>query len=353
MRGEKRNREISDSYQEDEGEKVGSELGKFLELFGEEIKLSMSKKSSIIESTEAINKILDNINNVDIDNNVLFYFVNDKAIRIFEEYLLYLESKIDSETSDIIFKSLKLFLNVIFDISNLEYGGEYENIKPMVLGMFLDSNIIKNLMDVINKVELQFENECNLISKKSTYYEEILFDYFNLLESILELDPKRSSSELLKCKKLFSWLLNSLEDDIGKTGGDNNARANKAIGSISQSKIEILSIMFQNMNYSDIIELETFSVNIMDLLLIKLANMGLINGEVIGYENREFVHNIIDIICSLLLFEKERLNFVELEGIELMLKFIKEKIFLRSLSVKVLSFALLSNSSINNKFVKL
>ncbi|KAK6587809.1 hypothetical protein RS030_81210 [Cryptosporidium xiaoi] len=353
MRGEKRNREISGSYQEDEGEEVGSELGKFLELFGEEIKLGMNKKSSIIESTEAINRILDNINNVDIDNNVLFYFVNDKAIRIFEEYLLYLESRIDSETSDIIFKSLKLFLNIILDISNLEYGGEYENIKPMVLGMFLDRNIIKNLMGVINKVELQFVNERNLISKQSAYYEEILFNYFSLLESILELDPKRSSSELLKCKKLFSWLLNSLEDDIGTTNGDNNARANKAIGNISQSKIEILSIMFQNMNYSDILELETFSVNIMDLLLIKLANMGLINGEVIGYENREFIHNIIDIICSLLLFEKERLNFVELEGIELMLKFIKEKVFLRSLSVKVLSFALLSNSSINNKFVKL
>ncbi|KAH8739611.1 hypothetical protein FG386_001168 [Cryptosporidium ryanae] len=353
MGGEKRNRETNSIYEGDDLEEAEYEVRKFLELLGKEIQIRVNIKDAAIDGIETINKILKDINNVVLNNNVIFYFVDGKAESIFGEYLLYLESKVGDGTCKVVVKSLKLFLNVVLDISNLEYGGEFESLKPMVLGMLLNKNIIENLMDVIHKLELQYNNEYSPANRELIFYEDVLFDYFNFLESVLELDPQKSSSGLLKYRKLLSWLLNSLDDSNGGSASGNGVKANATIGNASQNKIEILSIMFQNVTYSDLLELDTFSVNIMDLLLVKLANMGLIEGEVVGSENREFIYNIVDIMCSLLLFEKERLNFVELEGLELMLKFIKEKVFLRSLSVKVLSFALICDSNVNNKFVNL
>jgi len=76
----------------------------------------------------------------------------------------------------------------------------------------------------------------------------------------------------------------------------------------------------------------------------KSAAAGAASGGAVGVEaalEEEFVENCFDCICSTLLVDANRLNFVENEGVELMVMIIRAKSAAKTAALKALDFALL------------
>lgn len=311
----------------------------------EEISLNDIKDLVKFSFSEMIKDCLESLN-----NTILLSNIQEKNERT-EKLLNELKSKI-----------LKLILNILLDISEFQDLSSQigsQDVNSLKLKILLESGLRLNLLKAIRNIENIYlynlktqsvsskeaqDTDCLLDHETELLQESILEAYFQLLESTIEIDPKNVSKEFTDFQELFEWLIQIFDSDDCLI-----------VDEIISLKMEILSIIFQYIKVSQIC---TNNKNIdkrelMDKLLIKLANFGLKDGEIGGIKEKEFVHNIVDIICNFL-FEKDmRKEFSDLQGLELMVKFMKESLFMRPLSVKVVSFALLDKGEMCNRFIQM
>ncbi|KAJ1611622.1 hypothetical protein OIY81_1635 [Cryptosporidium canis] len=256
---------------------------------------------------------------------------------------------------------VKLILNIFLDISEFRDQSQIVNpdINAMKLELLLETGFEKSLLKLIQTIEsiynanmqayassLQNDENCFkfMNHEHELLLESILSTYFQLLESTIEIDPKKVSKQLVELDGFFEWMIQILDNDGPSVANE-----------LSSLKIELLSIIFQFIKVSEMSN-SAILINkkeIMDKFLVNLANFGLRDGEVTEVKEREFVHNIVDIICNFLFEEDFRREFCDLQGLELMVKFMKEKVFMRPLSIKIVSFALLEKGEMNDKFVQL
>ncbi|QOY41814.1 Uncharacterized protein with Armadillo-like helical [Cryptosporidium parvum] len=260
-------------------------------------------------------------------------------------------------------KILKLILNILLDISEFQDEssqiGENSNINSIKLKLLLENDLRLSLLKSIKSIEhiyLQTLKADNISKKEDQNFEElishesellqesVLETYFQLLESTIEIDPENVSKEFTEFEELFDWLIQILDDE-----------ESSIVDEITSLKMEILSIIFQYIKLSQesTIWKKTNKKQFMDKFLVKLANLALRDTEIGGIKEKEFLHNIIDIICNLLFEEEMRKEFCDLQGLELMIKLMKEKTSMRHLSIKVVSFAMLDKGEMNNKFIQM
>ncbi|KAH8583647.1 uncharacterized protein ELE39_003355 [Cryptosporidium sp. chipmunk genotype I] len=260
-------------------------------------------------------------------------------------------------------KILKLILNVLLDISECQDEASQirgnQDIHSIKLKLLLENGLRLSLLNSIRNIEniylqtLKADNSSRkegqdfnkLINHENELLQEsVLETYFQLLESTIEIDPKNVSKEFMEFQELFEWLIHILDDEECLI-----------VDEITSLKMEILSILFQyiKLSQASTIWRKTNKRQFMDQFLVKLANIGLRDTENLGIKEKEFLHNIIDIICNLLFEEEMRREFCDLQGLELMVKLMKEKTFMRHLSVKVVSFALIDKGEMSNKFVQM
>ncbi|OII75539.1 uncharacterized protein cubi_02060 [Cryptosporidium ubiquitum] len=259
-------------------------------------------------------------------------------------------------------KIFKLILNVLLDISEFQDGSSQignQDINTLKLKLLLEDGLTFSLLKTVRNIENMYLRNLkaeSIFSKKSQDFgelidhenellqESILETYFQFLESTIEIDPKKVSKEFTNSEGLFEWLMQIFDND-----------ESFIVDEITSLKMEILSIIFQ---YIKVSQISTNGINIdkkevMDKFLVKLATFGLRDGEIGGIKEKEFVHNIVDIICNSLFEEDMRKEFNDLQGLELMVKLIEEKAFMRPLSVKILSFALIDKGEMSNKFIQI
>ncbi|KAF7458919.1 Catenin-beta-like protein [Cryptosporidium felis] len=252
-------------------------------------------------------------------------------------------------------KSIKLILNILLDISEIQIADEGQsNLSSTKLKIILASEIQDSLIEIVrvlevlysvtnentNNIDDNFKNDSN--QDQMLHAESTLLAYFQLLEAVIEIDPKTTSKVFVESEKIFEWLIEIFRSD------------NYYVDEISSNKVEILSIILQNYEISELKRLSFIKMKeFLDRFLVILATLGLKDTEVREIKEKEFIYNLSDIICILLLEGEFRNIFGNLQGLELMVKFIKEKIFMRQVSIKIVSFALLEKGELNNKFIQL
>ncbi|KAL3128281.1 hypothetical protein CHM_5g3800 [Cryptosporidium hominis] len=317
---------------------------------------------------EKVYYIFEKINQREIFFKDIEDYLNVSFSKVINECLLGLNIIVSPDHDQVIInglkiKILKLILNILLDISEFQDEssqiGENSNINSIKLKLLLENDLRLSLLKSIKIIEhiyLQTLKADNISKKEDQNFEElmnhesellqesILETYFQLLESTIEIDPMNVSKEFTEFEELFDWLIQILDD-----------KESSIVDEITSLKMEILSIIFQYIKLSQesTIWKKTNKKQFMDKFLVKLANLALRDTEIGGIKEKEFLHNIIDIICNLLFEEEMRKEFCDLQGLELMIKLMKEKTSMRHLSIKVVSFAMLDKGEMNNKFVQM
>ncbi|CUV06363.1 unnamed protein product [Cryptosporidium hominis] len=317
---------------------------------------------------EKVYYIFEKINQREIFFKDIEDYLNVSFSKVINECLLGLNIIVSPDHDQVIInglriKILKLILNILLDISEFQDEssqiGENSNINSIKLKLLLENDLRLSLLKSIKIIEhiyLQTLKADNISKKEDQNFEElmnhesellqesILETYFQLLESTIEIDPMNVSKEFTEFEELFDWLIQILDD-----------KESSIVDEITSLKMEILSIIFQYIKLSQesTIWKKTNKKQFMDKFLVKLANLALRDIEIGGIKEKEFLHNIIDIICNLLFEEEMRKEFCDLQGLELMIKLMKEKTSMRHLSIKVVSFAMLDKGEMNNKFVQM
>lgn len=318
---------------------------------------------------------LEDINYKELTMSDIEYLLELKFPDIIQDCLEYLANKIspcnrkvnkDEDGNDfgvIEVKVLKFILNILLDVSEFHDYSQIINSEfgALKLKFLFECGIGGNLLLAVENIEELYL--CNSDVESSftqihgsgvgcefmhheveMLYESALVTYFQLLESTIEIDPLRVSKKLMELEGLFEWLVKALDD------------GNRSIvDEISSLKVEILSIMFQFVRLSEV-NIESRPINkrnLIDKFLIVMANFGLRDSEIGGVKEKEFVYNVVDIVCNFMFETDLRNEFSSLQGLELMIKFMKDDSFMKVLSIKIISFALIEEGEMNNNFIKL
>jgi beta-catenin-like protein 1 len=152
-----------------------------------------------------------------------------------------------------------------------------------------------------------------------------------LFENLLEL--RSALAESFRKTNLFKWLLMRVKSP--------------AFEPVKLHAVEILAILLQN-SVENRTHVAT-ALGGMEALLVSASLYRKQNIE--GAEEAEFVENLFDSLCSLVLDEANRDLFREKEGIDLMLRVIKEKKIPRRVALKVLDLSLQDNAANCKNFV--
>ena len=161
-----------------------------------------------------------------------------------------------------------------------------------------------------------------------------VFHTLSLIENLLSLRPSLSES-ICEQTPILSWLINRLNQST--------FNQNK------QYTSEILSILLQNSKKNKL----NFVSNIdnIDIVLKSISKYKNINPK--DGEELEYLENLFNILCSLLLENEVKTKFNKLEGIELMVLIAQQKKLISSYrSIKVLDHAL-SNEENSEKFINI
>lgn len=204
---------------------------------------------------------------------------------------------------------------VVFEeITDADCLQELENPKQ-----FLEILIGSNIFELLVNNLFRLENESSNADDK-----QIVGDILSVLENFL--DVYSYSSKLLGEKtKLFDWLIKRI-----RIGGMDT---NKLFAS------ELLNTLAVDANNQLILAKRQVLPHFLKILL------EFQHKRISDSEEEEFIHNIVNTICSLLLKKENQLIFRNSDGIGIMLTFLKENNIYRHFGIKILDFATQNNSN--------
>ncbi|KAL7066990.1 hypothetical protein ACR3K2_25520 [Cryptosporidium serpentis] len=195
---------------------------------------------------------------------------------------------------------------------------------------------------LIGEILIKLENSISTdIDDNKENIDTAISKGLQLIENLLDVDPIQVSNKIFAAKELYNLLLSCLKSK--KLEIDSNFAY----------KAEILCILVQNSLDCCRNTFENYSDSILDLILVTLAKFGLRKEEPKFIEEKEFLFNLSDILSVILLENEARVVFNKLEGIDLMIRLMRETIFLRPLATKIISFSLINSSENCNVFVEM
>ncbi|EGG04537.1 uncharacterized protein MELLADRAFT_49123 [Melampsora larici-populina 98AG31] len=200
------------------------------------------------------------------------------------------------------------------------------------------------VMELVNRLiehqllELLVSTMVSRLNEKEEAERNGVFHSLSLIENLISLDPYLSI-QLIEKTPILKFLLQRIKPTSSNRDGIPS------------------SLAFQNQQYSSeicAILVQSFSQN--RRALVNEGGMDVLLEVLSIYRKRdpkdadeiEFMENVFDTLCSVLLEAEHKVKFLEGEGVELMVIMMKEKKLARSRSLKVLDHALVGEEGVKN-----
>jgi beta-catenin-like protein 1 len=177
------------------------------------------------------------------------------------------------------------------------------------LELFISNDIFGILVNLLFSLSEDVKDEYQIVS-----------DILSVLENFIEIYPF-SSQLLCENTKLLNWLLKRIYREDDEVSFPNKLFASEILNSLIQASTE-----------NQILFTKRDGLNLTLQLVTQLPEP---NGE----EGEEFVHNLVNTICSCLLIPEHQKLFKDIDGIKSCIELMKSNNIFRHLAVKVLNYA--------------
>lgn len=209
-------------------------------------------------------------------------------------------------------------INLIRELFDYELDQESYDMVTQLYDVFIESKLVEALVSNLSRFNEEKPEESEAVHKS-----------LNIIEHILELKPLMAQY-MVDNTKILPWLIQRLSPKY--PFDDNKLYAS-----------EILAILIQGSREN---QFSFGKLGGIDNLLSTLAEYRKTDPKV--EEEREMIENIFDVLCASLLVRDNQDLFAKGEGVELMIRMLKEKNYCSRSAIKALSYAL-DKHSVNCK----
>eukprot|EP00050_Salpingoeca_kvevrii_P003675 m.230660 g.230660 ORF g.230660 m.230660 type:complete len:589 (-) comp10868_c0_seq35:168-1934(-) len=198
-------------------------------------------------------------------------------------------------------------IDLINELTNEDVDGGEDS--EALIDALLEGDFLAVMMSAIHRFNEDQKDDANGVHHA-----------LGILENMLEIKPAVATS-LLACEAFLHWILRRIQS---RQFDANQLYCSELLAIIAQGATESRKTLVEN--------------QAIDLILRSLARYRNTNPET--EEETEFMENLFDILCSLLLEENGDASFVEAEGVQLMIIMLQAKKASRRNALKVLSHAM-------------
>lgn len=199
---------------------------------------------------------------------------------------------------------------VLSELTDPEVLSEVEDPEGFVKAIF-DAQLCQMTVDVLARIDETVSDEDF----------KAVTNGLSMIENLADLMPQETCRQFLEIPTFLPWLIKRLRAQ----GMDYN----KVYAS------EILGIVLQN---SERAREEMVKLEGVDKLLRGIAAYR--KRDPADSEEAEYVQNMFDCICSLMLLKTNQIAFGSLQGLELMIRMMREKVFAATLALKLVDHSL-------------
>ena len=225
---------------------------------------------------------------------------------------------------------ISAMLSLIVEITESDFLNDIEDAKSFI-ELLISNSIFDRIAETLYKISPNDEDA-------SQYYSDILGIFENFV------DVYEKSADLIGGTKAIEWMLQMIRSS------SNVDSADIAEGDVCLFCSEVLAMLvqFSDENKKRFAKMEGVPILVNVIVNIKEnANRKILIGN-----QEEFANNIVDCICSALLYEENKKMFAMADGVNIMIDFMRENNTFRHLGIKVLNFAIQNSKENSIQFVE-
>ena len=225
---------------------------------------------------------------------------------------------------------ISAMLSLIVEITESDFLNDIEDAKSFI-ELLISNSIFDRIAETLYKISPNDEDA-------SQYYSDILGIFENFV------DVYEKSADLIGGTKAIEWMLQMIRSS------SNVDSADIAEGDVCLFCSEVLALLvqFSDENKKRFAKMEGVPILVNVIVNIKENT----NRKILIGNQEEFANNIVDCICSALLYEENKKMFAMADGVNIMIDFMRENNTFRHLGIKVLNFAIQNSKENAIQFVE-
>ena len=225
---------------------------------------------------------------------------------------------------------ISAMLSLIVEITESDFLNDIEDAKSFI-ELLISNSIFDRIAETLYKISSNDEDA-------SQYYSDILGIFENFV------DVYEKSADLIGGTKAIEWMLQMIRSS------SNVDSADIAEGDVCLFCSEVLAMLvqFSDENKKRFVKMEGVPILVNVIVNIKENT----NRKILIGNQEEFANNIVDCICSALLYEENKKMFAMADGVNIMIDFMRENNTFRHLGIKVLNFAIQNSKENAIQFVE-
>ena len=225
---------------------------------------------------------------------------------------------------------ISAMLSLIVEITESDFLNDIEDAKSFI-ELLISNSIFDRIAETLYKISPNDEDA-------SQYYSDILGIFENFV------DVYEKSADLIGGTKAIEWMLQMIRSS------SNVDSADIAEGDVCLFCSEVLAMLvqFSDENKKRFAKMEGVPILVNVIVNIKENT----NRKILIGNQEEFANNIVDCICSALLYEENKKMFAVADGVNIMIDFMRENNTFRHLGIKVLNFAIQNSKENAIQFVE-
>ena len=225
---------------------------------------------------------------------------------------------------------ISAMLSLIVEITESDFLNDIEDAKSFI-ELLISNSIFDRIAETLYKISPNDEDA-------SQYYSDILGIFENFV------DVYEKSADLIGGTKAIEWVLQMIRSS------SNVDSADIAEGDVCLFCSEVLAMLvqFSDENKKRFAKMEGVPILVNVIVNIKENT----NRKILIGNQEEFANNIVDCICSALLYEENKKMFAMADGVNIMIDFMRENNTFRHLGIKVLNFAIQNSKENAIQFVE-
>lgn len=201
-------------------------------------------------------------------------------------------------------------IELLSQLTEADAVEDHEEEARMLIGALIDNGLMTVLVETLKKMDESNEDEANAV-----------YNILSVVENCIDVMPDISST-IANTTGMMEWLKDRL-------------RPNLNVDSNTQYASEILAVLLQSGDMKA--RLKFGDIGGVDTALRSIAPYRAKATET--PEEEEFVENVFDILCAVLMENAGKKSFLQNEGIELMILMLKGRTLSRTAALKCLDFA--------------
>ena len=225
---------------------------------------------------------------------------------------------------------ISAMLSLIVEITESDFLNDIEDAKSFI-ELLISNSIFDRIAETLYKISPNDEDA-------SQYYSDILGIFENFV------DVYEKSADLIGGTKAIEWMLQMIRSSSKVDSAD------IAFGDVCLFCSEVLAMLvqFSDENKKRFAKMEGVPILVNVIVNIKENT----NRKILIGNQEEFANNIVDCICSALLYEENKKMFAMADGVNIMIDFMRENNTFRHLGIKVLNFAIQNSKEDAIQFVE-